>query len=126
MDYIILHRELNGEFKPVTFQDGVIVIYGDKGDAVADMKDSDVLFALKEAEPSKDMAMPEFSIGDKVWIILPNSQLRCVTVGEIKITGNYDSSIFYKFTGSSLDWYAESRIGKTKEALWLKICHNSE
>lgn len=126
MDYIILHRQQNGEFKPVTFQDGVIVIYGNKEDAVADMGDSDVLFAIKETEQSKEVTMPEFSVGDKVWAILPNCQLRCVTVGEIKITGKNDSDIFYKFTGSSLDWYAESRVGKTKDDLWRKICRNSE
>lgn len=34
MDYIILRKLANGEFKPLTFSDGVIPVYNNKEEAV--------------------------------------------------------------------------------------------
>ena len=49
MDYIIMQRLANGEFKPITFKDGVIPIYHDKEEAVADMIEGngDILFRIE-------------------------------------------------------------------------------
>lgn len=48
MDYIILRKLANGEFKPLTFNDGVIPIYSNKEEAVSDMGEGDVLFRVEE------------------------------------------------------------------------------
>ena len=35
-EYIILHRTNSGDYKPVTFKDGTLVIYGDVNEALSD------------------------------------------------------------------------------------------
>jgi len=50
MDYIILRKLANGEFKPLTFIDGVMPIYGNKEDAIFDMREGDVLFRVEEVK----------------------------------------------------------------------------
>lgn len=47
MDYIIMNRLQNGEFKPITFKDGVVPIYHSKDEAISDMAESDVLFRIE-------------------------------------------------------------------------------
>mgnify|MGYP004452281607 CR=1 FL=1 len=49
MDYIILRKLANGEFKPLTFSDGVIPIYN-KEEAVSDMREGDALFRVEEVK----------------------------------------------------------------------------
>lgn len=50
MDYIILRKLANGEFKPLTFSDGVMPIYNSKEEAVSDMREDDVLFRVEEVK----------------------------------------------------------------------------
>ena len=50
MDYIILKKLANGEFKPLTFNDGVIPVYNNKEEAVSDMREGDVLFRVEEVK----------------------------------------------------------------------------
>lgn len=50
MDYIILRKLANGEFKPLTFSDGVMPIYNNKEEAISDMRESDVLFRVEEVK----------------------------------------------------------------------------
>lgn len=50
MDYIILRTLANGEFKPLTFSDGVIPIYNNKEEAVSDMREGEVLFRVEEVK----------------------------------------------------------------------------
>ena len=50
MDYIILRKLANGEFKPLTFRDGVIPIYNNKEEAVSDMREGEVLFRVEEVK----------------------------------------------------------------------------
>ena len=50
MDYIILRKLANGEFKPLTFSDEVIPIYNNKEEAVSDMREGEVLFRVEEVK----------------------------------------------------------------------------
>ena len=49
MDYIILRKLANGEFKPLTFRDGTIPIYN-KEEAVSDIREGEVLFRVEEVK----------------------------------------------------------------------------
>ena len=50
MGYIILKKLANGEFKQLTFSDGVIPIYNNKEEAVSDMREGEVLFRVEEVK----------------------------------------------------------------------------
>lgn len=50
MDYIILRKLANGEFKTLTFSDGVMPIYNNKEEAVSDMREGDVLFRVEDVK----------------------------------------------------------------------------
>lgn len=42
-DYIIVRQTEEGHFKPTTYRDGTLVIYGSKDEAEYDMEDGDML-----------------------------------------------------------------------------------
>lgn len=119
MDYIILHREKNGTYKPLTFNDGAIIIYGDKEEAENDQRDCDVLFTICEDDSSKpEKKIPnEFNLGDTVFY-LDEYQLKSTNV--VGIRAYCKDDISYELGGVK-DYKSEHLIGKTPDDLWKKI-----
>lgn len=65
MDYIILAKQENGAYKPVTFSDGDIVIYGDKNEAINDMTtETDELFALLPVKKGSALSKVKILLDD--------------------------------------------------------------
>lgn len=120
MDYIILHREKNGTYKPLTFYDGAIIIYGDREEAENNLRDCDVLFTICEDDSSKpEEKIPhEFNLGDTVFYLDERQWLKSTNV--VGIRAYCKDNVSYELGGVK-DYKAERLIGKTPDDLWRKI-----
>lgn len=120
MDYIILHKEKNGEYKPLTFSNGSIIIYGNREEAKEDLRDCDVIFAICEDDSLKteENVLHEFNLGDIAFYLDERQRLKSSKI--VGIRAYSKDNVSYEL-GGIRDYKAEYLIGKTPDDLWRKI-----